>query len=90
MRVFLAVVLAFALPAASVSQSSAPTNALLERRPFIQIPGPDPITIRGGRGAWDEYYIEAAEVLKDYETYYLYYHGAPVDTQRWGRPGQQH
>jgi hypothetical protein len=88
MKLFLSTLLIFfVLPIPSPSQTSASTNALLERRPFIQIPGPDPIIIRGGKGAWDEGYIEAAEVLKDFETYYLYYHGAPVDMQRWGRPG---
>jgi len=44
---------------------------------FIQIPGPNPILRRGEKGAWDERLIECCDVLKDYETYYLYYHGEP-------------
>lgn len=66
---------------------SSPGNALLSTRPFLQIPGPNPIISRGPKGSWDEYYIEAGDVIKDYETYYFYYHGAPVDLQRWGRSG---
>ena len=41
---------------------------------FIQIPGPNPIITESGPGAWDEYHLEACNVLKDGETYYLYYH----------------
>jgi hypothetical protein len=62
-------------------------NAFLSPRPFVQIPGPNPIISRGPKGSWDEYYIEAGDIIKDYETYYFYYHGAPVDLQRWGRGG---
>lgn len=65
----------------------APGNAMLSPRPFLQIPGPNPIISRGPKGSWDEYYIEAGDVMKEYETYYFYYHGAPRDLQRWERPG---
>src|SRR5205814_340239 len=65
----------------------APDNALLSARPFLQIPGPNPIISRGPKGSWDEYYIEAGDITKDYETYYFYYHGAPVELDRWGRSG---
>ena len=41
---------------------------------FIQIPGPNPILVPGPQGAWDSSVTEAADVLKDHDTYYLYYH----------------
>ncbi len=40
---------------------------------FIQIPGPNPILVPGKSG-WDSRVIEAADILKDLDTYYLYYH----------------
>jgi hypothetical protein len=70
-------------PVNAAKQSSAP-DAFLERRPFLQIPGPNPIVVRGGKGAWDEDVIEACDVLKDFETYYFYYHGVPKDQTKWG------
>jgi hypothetical protein len=62
-------------------------NALLSVRPFLQIPGPNPIILRGPKGAWDEAYIEAGDITKDDHTYYFYYHGAPIDHQAWGPGG---
>ncbi|GAG32439.1 unnamed protein product, partial [marine sediment metagenome] len=56
-------------------------------RPFIQIPGPNPIVVSGGEGEWDENCIEAGDIFKDYterkEVYYLYYHGVADDKSRW-------
>lgn len=56
-------------------------------RPFFQIPGPNPIVVRGGEGEWDENCIEAGDIFKDYterkEVYYLYYHGVADDKTRW-------
>jgi hypothetical protein len=49
-------------------------NDLLEPSRFIQIPGPNPILLPGGKGAWDDGVIEAADAFKDLGTYYLYYH----------------
>jgi predicted GH43/DUF377 family glycosyl hydrolase len=40
----------------------------------------------GTKGAWDENCIEACDAVKDFETYYLFYHGVPKDKERWG-PG---
>jgi len=40
---------------------------------FIQVPGPNPILIPGENG-WDSRVIEAADILKDHDTYYFYYH----------------
>ena len=54
-------------------------------RKFIQIPGPNPILRRGKKGSWDEKWIECCDVFKDYETYYLYYHGVPLDKKTWLR-----
>lgn len=56
---------------------------------FIQIPGPNPILMRGQRGTWDEKWIECCDVLKDDQTYYLYYHGEPLDVKAWPRAGYQ-
>lgn len=53
----------------------------------LQIPGPNPILCCGTQGAWDESVIEACDAFKDFETYYLYYHGVPKDDQRWGPSG---
>jgi len=47
-------------------------------RQFVQIPGPNPILVVGGEGAWDERCIESCDIFKDNETYYLYYHGTPM------------
>jgi len=44
-----------------------------EIRQFIQVPGPNPILVPGESG-WDSKVIEAADILKDNDTYYLYYH----------------
>jgi len=59
----------------------------LATRRFIQIPGPNPIVVRGGSGAWDEECIEAGDIFKDYiedrEVYYLYFHGLSRDKDAW-------
>jgi hypothetical protein len=70
-------------PGNTAKLSSTP-DAFLEERPFLQIPGPNPLVVRGGNGAWDEDVIEACDVLKDFETYYFYYHGVPKDQKKWG------
>lgn len=63
---------------------AGPENvASLAARPFIQIPGPNPILVPGSDGSWDDRIIESADVFKDHDTYYLYYHGAS------GRSGYQ-
>jgi len=59
-------------------------NDLLVGQAFIQIPGPNPILVRGGKGAWDEAMLEACDVFKDFETYYFYHHAIPVDLKKWG------
>jgi len=59
----------------------------LSTRRFIQIPGPNPILITGGEDEWDGNFIECCNVLKDGETYYLYYHGYPKDKNKWLREG---
>lgn len=42
---------------------------------FIHIPGPNPILRPAPEGNWDDHYLEACDLLKDRDTYYLYYHG---------------
>ncbi len=64
----------------------------LSTRPFIQIPGPNPILRMGGPGEWDERQMEGGDILKDNngqgrEMYYLYYHGRALDLEKWPRPG---
>lgn len=54
---------------------------------FIQIPGPNPILTGSAPGAWDEHNLEACNVFKDGETYYLYYHAQPKDSDRWHHLG---
>ena len=71
----------------TIIAESVPGNALLSPSPFLHIPGPNPIISRGPKGSWDEYYIEAGDIIKDFQTYYFYYHGTAVDLQRWGRRG---
>ncbi len=55
---------------------STQRNDLLKKGEFIQIPGPNPILTTGPDGAWDDYLIETGGVLKDFGTYYIYYHGS--------------
>lgn len=52
-------------------------------RDFVQIPGPNPIVTVGDEGAWDERCIESCDILKDQETYYLYYHGVPMSNRSY-------
>ena len=54
---------------------------------FMQIPGPNPILVPGGQSAWDEGIIEASNVFKDGNAYYLYYHARPKDKKAWPRTG---
>ena len=53
---------------------------------LIHVPGPNPIIRTGSPGEWDDGVIEACNVFKNGQTYYLYYHGIPEDKDRWG-PG---
>ncbi|MBI5395698.1 MAG: hypothetical protein HZA91_10415 [Verrucomicrobia bacterium] len=41
---------------------------------FIHIPGPNPVLVEGKPGAWDDGVIEAADALRDGDTYYFFYH----------------
>ena len=59
------------------------TLSFLTNRPLIAIPGPNPILIPGNEDEWDGSAIEAACVIKDADTYYLYYHGWPKDSDLW-------
>jgi len=55
----------------------------IETSKFIQIPGPNPILVTGGKDSWDEKWIECCDIFKDYNTYYLYYHGMPLNDKLW-------
>ena len=57
------------------------SDQLLQRlstRQLIQVPGPNPILIPGTGDEWDSSIIECCNVIKDQDTYYLYYHGVPL------------
>lgn len=54
---------------------------------FIQIPGPNPILVPGNKKEWDGGVIEACNVFKDQNIYYLYYHGTPKDEKLWSPSG---
>jgi len=41
----------------------------------------------GGEETWDERCIESCDIFKDYETYYLYYHGMPMGSEHFYRIG---
>ncbi len=63
-------------------------NQVVNGMTFIQIPGPNPIiSMSKIPGAWDEYNLETCTILKDEETYYLYYHAQPLDKDRWPHLG---
>ena len=47
----------------------------LTTRDLIHIPGPNPILIPGTDDEWDSGMIECCNILKDGNTYYLFYHG---------------
>ncbi len=47
---------------------------------FIHVPGPNPILTPGSAGSWDDGVIEACDIFKDHDTYYLYYHGTSKRT----------
>jgi hypothetical protein len=49
-------------------------------RDLIHIPGPNPILTPGASGDWDDGVIESCDVIKDHDTYYLYYHGTSTKT----------
>ncbi|MEN6548236.1 MAG: hypothetical protein ABFE07_19525 [Armatimonadia bacterium] len=41
---------------------------------FVHLPGPNPILTPAAAGAWDGRLLESCDILKDLDTYYLYYH----------------
>jgi hypothetical protein len=49
-------------------------NSFLSDRPFLQIPGPNPILTPGPPGSWDSGVVETGDAFKDFGKYYLYYH----------------
>ena len=66
------------------SESVTKRNAFLESPQFIQVPGPNPILVRGKAGAWDEgFSMETADAFNDLGTYYVYYHAMGKDKNKW-------
>ena len=76
MLIFNSTIFLKTLCAQDINRAPVMRNDLLEKGEFIQIPGPNPILTAGPEGAWDDYIIETGGVLKDFGTYYLYYHGS--------------
>jgi hypothetical protein len=72
------------VPPSSPVQQQATPQGVPDVGRFIQIPGPNPILVRGDATAWDGGSIEAANVLKDGETYYLYYSAMCNRCMRFG------
>ncbi|MFC1737716.1 hypothetical protein ACFL1G_01545 [Planctomycetota bacterium] len=66
---------------------AAARQMAIEMTEFIQIPGPNPILVGSGPGAWDEHNLETCTVFKDEETYYMYYHAQPLDDELWPHLG---
>jgi hypothetical protein len=59
--------------------------ATLASTQFIHIPGPNPILKPGPEGSWDSGVLEACDMLKDVDTYHLYYHGtSPTSSYQVG------
>ena len=50
---------------------------------FIQIPGPNPI-LTTSPGQWDSFVVEAADIIKDHDKYYLYYHAVAGSSYQLG------
>jgi hypothetical protein len=71
----------------SLDPKNAPINALVSKGSLLQIPGPNPVIVRGAKGTWDELELESARVFKDSGTYYWYYHARPIDKNRWRSDG---
>jgi hypothetical protein len=55
------------------SQDPGSKSPAIPSMQFIQVPGPNPILVPGESG-WDSKVVEAADIIKDDDTYYLYYH----------------
>ena len=68
-------VLLAALCIFSVAWAETQRNDFIENGQFIHIPGPSPIVKPGPVGSWDEICTETSDAIKDYGTYYLFYHG---------------
>ena len=60
-----------------------PRITKLTTRKFYQVPGPNPIITAGADDEWDGNFIECCNVIKDGNTYYLYYHGIGKDPDKW-------
>ena len=71
------VVAAGAAAATGQGMSNDQLLAHLRSQKWVQIPGVEPIlrpTMAGGGGS----YIEMGDIIRDFETYYLYFHGEGI------------
>ena len=56
------------------AKNVAPKRNVFAEKGFIHILGPNPAIMTGDLGTWDEWNIESADIIKDKNTYYWYYH----------------
>eukprot|EP01052_Picozoa_sp_SAG31_P048078 SAG31_NODE_9895_length_1215_cov_1.108423_2_plen_136_part_00 len=65
--------------AAAAASHTAPDGLLegLRQQSFIKIPGVEPI-LRPGMPGGGGNFIEMGDIIRDFDTYYLYFHGAGI------------
>jgi len=91
MKPIIAATFCLLLAALSHGQESRATNSFLRGRPFLHIPGPNPILTPGPPGSWDSFVTEGADAFKDFGVYYLYYHATgPGSHYQTGVATSQH
>ncbi len=66
------------------AKNVVPKENIFAERPLVHILGPSPaITITAERSAVDSMKLESADIFKDIDTYYWYYHAQSKDKERW-------
>ncbi len=68
----------------SNAENVAPKKNIFAERPLIHVLGPSPaLSPSAEYSAVDSLMMESSDVLKDYDTYYWYYHARSKDQERW-------
>ena len=84
LAVVIVVLLLCSIVTTSNAENVAPTKNIFAERPLIHVLGPSPaLSPSDEYSAVDSLMMEAADVLKDYDTYYWYYHARSKDQERW-------
>ncbi len=66
------------------ARNVAPKKNIFAERPLIHVLGPSPaLSPSAEHSAVDSLMMESADVLKDHDTYYWYYHARSKDQKRW-------